>query len=101
MDTLAQDLRFAIRNLLRQPGFAVTAVLTLALGIGATTAILSVVNAIVLRPLPYEDSDRVVVVTNFWTQTGVRATSVSAPDFHDWREQARSFEALAYWTGGE
>jgi predicted permease len=101
METFVQDLRFALRNLVRQPGFALTAILTLALGIGATTAIFSVVNAIVLRPLPYEDAERVVALTNFYTKTGLRSTSISAPDFHDWEQQSRGFEAMAYYTGGE
>lgn len=101
MDNLLQDLRYGIRTLLRQPGFAATAVLTLALGIGATTAIFSVVNAVVLRPLPFDQPDRIVVVTNVNTKTGTRNTTVSGPDFRDWREQSRSFEALAYWAGGE
>jgi len=101
MDNLLQDLRYGIRTLFRQPGFAATAVLTLALGIGATTAIFSVVNAVVLRPLPFDQPDRIVVVTNVNTKTGTRNTTVSGPDFRDWREQSRSFEALAYWAGGE
>jgi len=101
MDNLLQDVRYGIRTLTRQPGFAATAILTLALGIGATTAIFSVVNAVVLRPLPFEQPERVVVVTNVNTRTGTRNTTVSGPDFHDWREQSRSFEALAYYTGGE
>ena len=62
MDKLVQDLRFALRSLMRQPGFALTAVVTLALGIGATTAIFSVVNAVLLRPLPFERPDRIVAV---------------------------------------
>jgi predicted permease len=101
MEILLQDLRFAVRNLRRQPGFAATALLTLALGIGATTAIFSVVNAIVLRPLPYPDADRIVAVQHHFTNTGQRGTQVSAPDFHDWHEQSRSFSALAYYAGGE
>ena len=64
MDNLLQDVRYGIRTLLRQPGFAATAILTLALGIGATTAIFSVVNAVVLRPMPFDAPDRVMVVTN-------------------------------------
>jgi predicted permease len=86
---------------LRQPGFAATAILTLALGIGATTAIFSVVNAVVLRPLPFDDPDRIVVVTNTNLKTGARNTTVSGPDFRDWREQARSFDALSYYSSGE
>jgi len=101
MDNLLQDLRYGIRTLLRQPGFAATAILTLALGIGATTAIFSVVNAVVLRPLPFDQPERIVVVTNVNTKTGTRNTTVSGPDFRDWRDQSRSFEALAYWAGGE
>ncbi|MGH8189235.1 MAG: ABC transporter permease, partial [Steroidobacteraceae bacterium] len=101
METLVQDLRYALRDLVRQPGFAVTAILTLALGIGATTAIFSVVNAVILRPLPYEDADRVVAVANFYAARGGRSMSVSAQDFHDWVDQSRSFAALAYYTGGE
>jgi predicted permease len=100
MDNLLQDVRYGIRTLARQPGFAATAILTLALGIGATTAIFSVVNAVVLRPLPFDQPDRIVVVTNVNTKTGNRNTTVSGPDFHDWREQSRSFEPLAYWTNG-
>ena len=60
MDNLLQDVRYGIRTLLRQPGFAATAFLTLALGIGATTAIFSVVNAVVLRPMPFDEPERVV-----------------------------------------
>ena len=70
MDNLLQDVRYGIRTLTRQPGFAATAILTLALGIGATTAIFSVVNAVVLRPLPFDQPDRIVVVTNVNTKTG-------------------------------
>jgi putative ABC transport system permease protein len=101
MESLVQDLRYAARTLVRQPGFTLTAVLTLTLGIGATTAIFSVVNAVVLRPLPLEQSDRVVVVTNFYTARGVRGQAASAPDFYDWKEQSRSFEVLAYYQGSE
>ena len=100
METLVQDFRYALRTLLRQPAFAFTAIFTLALGIGATTAIFSVVNAVVLRPLPYADPDRIVAVRTRW-KSGVSGANVSAPDFHDWKAQNRSFQALAYYTGGE
>src|SRR3954468_3478801 len=101
MDALILDLRFALRSLLRHPGFALTAIATLALGIGATTAIFSVVNAILLRPLPYERPDRIVAIRNHWTQSGLRANSISAPDFHDWKARSRSFQAMGYYAGGE
>ena len=101
METFLQDLRYALRNLVRQPGFAATAILTLALGIGATTAIFSVVNAVVLRPLPLREPDAIVAVRTLWTKTGLNSATVSAPDFHDWKAQSRSFDALAYYSGGE
>lgn len=101
MDQLLQDFRYGIRGLLRQPAFALTAILTLALGIGATTAIFSVVNAVILRPLPYPEADRVVAIMNLWTATGARGATVSAPDFGDWKAQAQSFAAMAYYSGGE
>ena len=101
MDTLVQDLRFAVRSLVRRPGFSVTAIATLALGIGATTAIFSVVNAVVMRPLPFPQPQRIVQLANLWTKTGARATTVSAPDFHDWKAQSRSFDAMGYVVGGQ
>ena len=99
MDNLLQDIRYGIRTLTRQPGFAATAILTLALGIGATTAIFSVVNAVVLRPMPFDAPERIMVVTNTNLKTGSRNTTISGPDFVDWRAQNRSFEALSYFTG--
>jgi putative ABC transport system permease protein len=101
METLLQDLRYALRSLRRQPSFAITAILTLALGIGATTAIFSVVDAVLLRPLPYPDSGRIVALMNLWTQTGRRGSTVSAPDFRDWKAQSQSFVAFANFSGGE
>ena len=99
MDHLLQDIRYGIRTLTRQPGFAATAILTLALGIGATTAIFSVVNAVVLRPMPFDAPERIMVVTNANLKTGNRNTTISGPDFFDWRAQNRSFESLSYFTG--
>ncbi len=101
MSRLIQDLRYTLRSLFRQPSFAATAILTLALGIGATTAMFSVVNAVILKPLSYTEPDRIVAVMNFWTKSGTRGATVSAPDFHDWKAQAQSFSALAYFAGGE
>jgi putative ABC transport system permease protein len=101
MDNLVQDLRYAIRSVLRQPSFALTAILTLALAIGATTTMFGVVNAVILQPLPFRDGGNVVAVTNFWTRTGVRSVTVSAPDFDDWKARNHSFAALGNYWGTE
>jgi putative ABC transport system permease protein len=95
---LLRDLRYAARALRRSPMYTLVAIATLALGIGANTAIFSVVDAVLLRPLPYPDADRLVQVSNFWRKTGLRGGTVSAPDFHDWHDQATVFDGLAaYW----
>ena len=93
MDTILQDLRFAVRMLVKNPGFTAVAAITLALGIGANTAIFSVVNAVLLRPLPYRDSARLLLVNESSKQ--VPDMSVSYPNFLDWRERARVFEKTA------
>ena len=100
MDAVLQDLRYAARSLRRQPAFALLAIGTLALGIGANAAIFSVVNAVLLRPLAYSHPERIVAVNNLWRKSGVSA-SVSAPDFHDWHDTTTSFDAMAYYAGGE
>ena len=100
MDAVLQDLRYAARSLRRQPAFALLAVGTLALGIGANAAIFSVVNAVLLRPLAYSQPERIVAINNLWRKSGVSAT-VSAPDFHDWHDTTSSFDDMAYYAGGE
>lgn len=98
MGNLLMDLRYALRILAKNPGFTVIAVLTLALGIGANTAIFSVVNAVLLKPLPYKDADRLMTV---WSQNlpkGFTTDLVSAPDLADWRAQARAFDEMAAST---
>jgi putative ABC transport system permease protein len=92
------DLKFAARLLLKQPGFTLIATLVLALGIGANTAIFSVVDAVLLRPLPYADQQRIVSIQNLWRSSGLRGQA-SAPDFHDWHDQARSFDGMAAYVG--
>jgi putative ABC transport system permease protein len=95
MSDLLQDVRFALRMLRKAPAFTIAALLVLALGIGATSAIFSVVNAVVLRPLPYPDSDRIAVIhTDFRTQ-GLEQMPSSIPEFHDFRSQNKAFEAIA------
>jgi len=105
IDDLVRDLRYAGRSLRRSPGFAALAVLIMALGIGANTAVFSVVNAVLLKPLSYRDPDRIVTLTNPLT-TGELPNSpgvkvVSIPNFNDWRDQSSSFEAMAYYYGWE
>jgi predicted permease len=100
VDIFVRDVRYAVRSLGRQPAFAVLAVATLALGIGANAAIFTVVNGVLLRPLPYAAPDRIVAITTDWRTTRVRGT-VSGPDFHDWHDRAHSFDAMALHTGGE
>ena len=92
MDTLAQDVRYALRALAQQRAFAIVAVVTLALGVGANAAIFSVVNAMLLRPLPYPAAERVVMV---WTTTGNGQAAAAWPEYLDWRAQSRSFEEMA------
>lgn len=100
MSDLLQDVRYALRLLLKQPGFTLVTIAVLALGIGATTAIFSVVDAVLLRPLPYANADRLVSVATYFQRSGVRG-QLSAPDFHDIHDQASSFEGLAAYNRGE
>ena len=92
LEDLWQDARYAVRSLRKHPGFTVIAVFTLALGIGANTAIFSVINAVLLRPLPYADADRLVVLTETLSE---RPIGVSYPNFVDWRNQSTTFENVA------
>jgi len=94
------DLRYAFRSLARNPGFSVLAVVVLALGMGANSAIFSVVNGLFLKPLPYPEPDRIVNVYSKWTKSGSLG-NVSGPDFQDWKSTATSFEALAAHGGDE
>jgi predicted permease len=93
LDTVIQDLRYGARMLRKNPGFTAIAVLTLALGIGANTAIFSVVSAVILRPLPYANPQQLIVLRE--TTQSVGPHSPSYPDFLDWRKQSRSFSQMA------
>ncbi len=95
MERLLQDIRFALRTLRKNPSFTLVAILTLALGIGATTAIFSVVNGVLLHPLPFRDSDRLTMVWLDNLSEGIRQDITSYPNFVDWREQNRVFEDMA------
>ncbi len=98
-DTLWQDLRYAARALRRSPGFAAVAVVTLALGIGANTAIVSVVNGVLLRPLPYVAPDRLVRVYTAFRGSGTPRYAMSQPEFMDYKGLTRVFENAAAYTG--
>jgi putative ABC transport system permease protein len=99
MRTLWQDLRFGLRTLLKSPGFAFVAVVALALGIGVNTAIFSVVNTVLLRALPYENSARLVNIYTGGTQSGEPTGPLSYPDLLDYRAQAGSLEYVAGYQG--
>ena len=92
IETLIQDLRYGARMLLKQPGFTLIAVLTLSLGIGANTAVFSIVNAVLLRPFPYHAPERLVTLQEHYSAGGF---SPSYPNFADWREQNKVFDSIA------
>ncbi len=98
METLFKDIRYGIRSLGKHPAFTAIALVTLALGIGANTAIFSVVNAVLLRPLPFADPERIVWLWDTGPQLPTMPTSL--PEFRDWKEQNRSFEYLAAFQSG-
>ena len=103
LSTVLQDVTFAFRQFRRSPGFAATAVLTLALGVGTTTAIFSLVDGILLRPLPFPHADQLVAIETLEFPPGVAPTNVAAasrlgssyPNFFDWQRQSHTFESLA------
>lgn len=104
MESIAQDIRLARRVLVRAPGFTVTAVATLALGIGCSVGLFAVVNAALLRPLPFADQERLVLMWE-WNESRTNPhIEVSLPNYQDWRAQATSFvdmAALGSTTWGE
>jgi putative ABC transport system permease protein len=95
METLWQDLRFGCRMLLRNPGFAIVAVLTLAIGIGATVAIFSVVNGVLLHPLPFRNPDRIVLLWETEASRDIDRGTASLAEFLDWRDQSHTFQELS------
>jgi len=101
MATLWQDVRYGVRMLFKNPGFTVIAVLALALGIGANTAIFSIVNAVLLRPLPFAEPERLALISSANLKVGESHGGVSPADFQDWAAQQQSFEAVAALRSGE
>src|SRR5688572_766199 len=101
MKTLLEDLRYGLRTLLKRPGFFAIAVLTLGLGIGANSAIFSTVNAVLLRPLSFPDSESIVLLEGINPRQGITQSNMSVPDIVDWQTQNQSFEQIAgFVTGG-
>ncbi len=101
MDGLLRDVRHAARNLLRTPGFALVTILTLALGIGANTAIFSVVNAVILRPLGYPQPDRLIYISSQFPQMGFDQFWISPPEFLEFQERTRAFSAVGAFAIGQ
>ena len=101
LSELVSDLRYAGRTLLRSPGFAVFVIAIMALGIGANTAVFSVVNGVLLKPLPYPGADQIVTLRTSFLTTGTTQRLVSIANYRDWRDQSSSFEAMATYRAGE
>lgn len=100
MDQLRQDVTYALRNIRKSPGYAVVTILTLALGIGANSAIFSVVNGVILKPLPFPEPERLVFITSQFPTLGFDQFWVSAPEFLEFRDRNQSFEGVGAYTAG-
>ena len=100
MENLLKDLRYGARSFLKRPGFLAIAVSTLALGIGATTAMFTVVNSVLLRPLQFPEPERIVLLESVNLAMGATASNTSVPDIADWQQQSQSFEQLASFVSG-
>ena len=92
--TLLQDLKFGVRTFLKSPGFTLVAVLALAIGIGTNTAIFSVVNGVLLRPLPFPDAERLVYFESIKPDRAIWDGHISIPDYLDWQAGADAFESM-------
>jgi putative ABC transport system permease protein len=95
MQTLLQDIRYGLRGLFKRPGFTAVAVITLALGIGANAAIVSVVNAVLVRPLQFRDPERLAIVWEDASFVGFPRNTPAPANYVDWKNQAQSFEDMA------
>src|SRR3954464_4783094 len=98
MEFLIKDLRFALRRILKQPAFAAVVVITLALGIGASTAIFSVVNAVLLRPLPFPHAERLQVVWGNYRALNIERLPAKAAEYEDYAKQTEVFDAVAAYA---
>ena len=98
MENLIKDLRYGVRSFLKRPGFLVIAISTLALGIGATTAMFTVVNSVLLRPLQFPEPERIVLLEGVNPRQGIMRSNMSMPDIDDWKKQSQSFEQIAGFT---
>ena len=98
--TLWQDIKYGVRMFVKSPGFTLVAVLALALGIGTNTAIFSVVNGVLLRPLPYPGAERLVYFEGINPERGISEGSLSLPDYLDWQSQTDAFESIAAFVEG-
>src|SRR5262245_34186634 len=94
MDTLRQDLRAALKGFARNRGFAAAVILTMALGIGANSAIFSVVHGVLLRPLPYKDGDSLMILRQQRPKAGIQAQGFSPLEIEDYRQQSKTFESI-------
>src|SRR5829696_7132759 len=101
METLIQDIKFGLRMLLKSPSMSIVATIALALGIGANTAIFSVVNAVLLRPLPFPDPDALVALFETDLQRGLKRGTHSYPNFVDMRSQNTVFERVSTYRSGD
>src|SRR5438270_1168716 len=100
IEGVGRDVKYAVRMLLKTPGFSIIAIFTLALGIGANTAIFSLVNGVLLRPLPFPDAERIIYIEGKNPQAGITESNISFLDFTDWSQQTDLFASTAaYWTG--
>src|SRR5438046_10006413 len=105
---MVKDIRFAFRQLLKQPAFTAIAIVTIALAIGANTAVLSLVNALLIRPLPYKNPQQLVLIWEQFANQGLDRIPVSAPEYVDYEKELRSYESIAAFdyvdlnlTGGD
>src|SRR5215212_7467077 len=97
---MIRDIQYAIRTLLKRPGFLIVALCTLALGIGATTAMFTVVNSVLLRPLQFPEPERIVLLEAINPRLGITRSNMSIPDIVDWQQQSQSFERISAFVSG-